>query len=75
MWQDRITYDPRVMGGKPCIRKMRITVSTIMDLLAGGISRERILEGYPELVAEDLDAVMHYAAWKVKERIEEMIPS
>ncbi len=51
---DRITVDPQVMGGKPCIRGMRVTVGMILGLLAAGHSIERILEAYPDLEREDI---------------------
>lgn len=63
MHNPRITHDPAVMGGKPCIRGMRVTVGTILGLLAWGQSRDRILQAYPYLEEEDLDAVLSYAAW------------
>ncbi len=66
----RITLNPAVMGGKPCIRGLRVTVGTILGLLASGKSRERILEAYPYLEAEDLDAALAYAAWRLEEREE-----
>ena len=64
---DRITFDPSVMGGKPCIRGMRVTVGTIVGLLAEGHQRERILELYPYLEAEDIDQALAYAAWRAEE--------
>ncbi len=64
---DRITHDPAVMGGKPCIRGMRVTVGTIMGLLASGQSEEQILQLYPYLDAEDLRAALAYAAWRTQE--------
>lgn len=64
---DRITHNPGVMGGKACIRGMRLTASTIVGLLAQGHSHERILEAYPYLEAEDLHAVLNYAAWRLEE--------
>ena len=60
---DRITLDPAVMGGKPCIRGMRVTVGTILGLLASGHARQRILQAYPYLEAQDIDAALAYAAW------------
>jgi uncharacterized protein (DUF433 family) len=57
---ERITHNPNVMGGKPCIRGMRVTVATILGLLAAGKSRDRILEAYPYLEPEDIDAVLGY---------------
>jgi len=64
----RITHDPAVMGGKACIRGMRVTVSVILGLLASGDSRDEILKAYPYLEAEDIDAALDYAAWRLEER-------
>ncbi len=61
---ERITHNPAVMGGKPCIRGLRMTVGAILGLLAGGKSRQRILEAYPYLEPEDIDAALAYAAWR-----------
>lgn len=58
---DRITLDPEVMGGKPCIRGMRVTVGTILGLLASGRSEDEILKAYPYLEAEDIRAALTYA--------------
>lgn len=69
----RITHDPAVMGGKPCIRGLRVTVGTILGLLASGQSRERILQAYPYLEAEDIDAALAYAAWRLEEREESLV--
>jgi uncharacterized protein (DUF433 family) len=63
----RITMNPAVMGGKPCIRGMRITVGTILSLLAEGNSAEDILEAYPYLEAEDIKETLEYAAWRSSE--------
>jgi uncharacterized protein (DUF433 family) len=65
---DRITVNPEIMGGKPIIRGMRITVGTVVDLIARGYSFERILEAYPPLEREDLEQAMRYAAYRVSER-------
>jgi uncharacterized protein (DUF433 family) len=70
---ERITHNPAVMGGKPCIRGLRVTVGTILGLLASGKSRERILQAYPYLEPEDLDAVLAYAAWRLEEREEPLV--
>ncbi|MGZ8190406.1 MAG: DUF433 domain-containing protein [Methylococcaceae bacterium] len=59
---DRITFNPHQCGGRPCIRGMRIRVRDILDLLAAGASKEQILEDYPYLEAEDITAVLEYAA-------------
>lgn len=58
----RITQDSSVMGGKPCIRGLRVTVGMILGLLSSGTSRERILQAYPYLESEDIDAALAYAA-------------
>jgi uncharacterized protein (DUF433 family) len=71
---DRITLDPKVMGGKPCIRGLRVTVSTILGLLADGHDRARILAAYPYLEAEDIDAALSYAAWRLEEHVDELVP-
>lgn len=64
----RITLEPEVMGGKACIRGLRVTVGTIIGLLAAGHSREEILKAYPYLEPEDIDQALAYAAWRVEER-------
>ena len=58
----RITIDPNVCGGKPCIRGMRIRVSDILSMLAAGASQDEILEDYPYLEAEDIAAALDFAA-------------
>ena len=63
----RITRDPAVMGGRPCIRGMRVTVGTIVGLLAAGRSHAEILEAYPYVEAEDIRAALSYAAWRTEE--------
>ncbi len=65
---DRITLDPDVMGGKPCIRGLRVTVGTILGLLAAGHSRKEILKSYPYLEPDDIDQCLAYAAWRMEER-------
>lgn len=64
----RITLDPAVMGGKACIRGLRVTVGTVVGLLAMGRSPEEILQAYPYLEPEDIDEALAYAAWRVEER-------
>ena len=61
----RISHDPAVMGGKPCIRGLRITVGTVVGLIASGSSRERILQAYPQLEAADIDEALAYAATEI----------
>ncbi len=63
----RITFDSKIMGGKPCIRGMRVTVGTIVGLIASGHSFEEILLAYPYLEEEDLRESLRYAAWRVEE--------
>jgi uncharacterized protein (DUF433 family) len=71
----RITHDPAIMGGKPCIRGLRVTVGTVLGLLAAGQSRERILKAYPYLELQDIDAALAYAAWRMEEREEALVLS
>jgi uncharacterized protein (DUF433 family) len=65
---DRITFDPAVMGGKPCIRGMRVTVGMILGLIASGAGRAEILRLYPYLEVEDLSAALAYGSWRAEER-------
>ncbi len=64
---ERISMDPEVMGGKPCIRGTRVTVGTLVGLFAAGRSAEEILDAYPYVNAEDLRAALSYAAWRSEE--------
>ena len=64
---DRITFDPAVMGGKECVRGMRVTVGTVVGLLAAGRSRAEILRAYPYLEREDIDQSLAYASWRLGE--------
>ena len=64
---ERITLDSQVMGGKPCLRGMRVTVGTLVGLLAVGHSVEEILKAYPYLEKEDITAALSYAAWRSEE--------
>ena len=72
---DRITLDPQVMGGKPCIRGMRITAGTIVGLLASGHDEPRVLELYPYLQLEDIRQALAYAAWRAEEIEPELAPA
>lgn len=63
----RITSNPEVMGGKPCVRGLRVTVGTLVGLMAAGHSHEEILKAYPYLEAEDLREALAYAAWRAEE--------
>lgn len=62
MYQERITINPGILGGKPTIRGMRISVANVLEMLAGGMSPEQILEDFPYLEKEDIDACLQYAA-------------
>lgn len=65
---ERITVDPAQVGGVPCVRGLRIPVATVLRLLAGGLSEQRILADYPDLEAEDIRECLRYAAATVMER-------
>jgi uncharacterized protein (DUF433 family) len=66
---DRITFDPRIMGGRACIRGMRVPVSVIVRQIAHGASAEEILRGYPDLQREDIQQAIEYAAWLSEEEV------
>ncbi len=66
---DRITFDPKIMMGKACIRGMRIPVSLILNLVANGKPNQEILDEYPDLELEDIKQCLFYAAWLADERI------
>ena len=70
---ERITVNPTVMSGKPCIRGLRVTVANVLRLLAAGQSRERILTAYPYLEPSDIDACLLYASMRVDD--EEIAPA
>ncbi|MDZ7623740.1 MAG: DUF433 domain-containing protein [Ignavibacteriaceae bacterium] len=63
---NRITIDPEVMGGKPCIRGLRVTVGTIVGLIVAGNNFEQVLKLYPYLEAEDVQQALNYSAWRVE---------
>ncbi len=65
---DRITLDPAMMGGKPCVRGQRVTVGMVLGILAANRSTQEILKAYPYLEAEDIDQCLAYAAWRMEER-------
>jgi len=66
---DRITYDPAVMGGRACIRGMRMTVALVVNLVANGMSTEEIIREYPELEPEDIRQALQYASALTNEEI------
>ncbi len=61
---DRITFDPQVMGGRACIRGMRITVSLIVNLVVSGMTMEQIIEDYPYVEPDDVDQSLRYVDWR-----------
>ena len=65
---DRITYNPAVMGGKACIRGMRVTVGMVVNQIGAGYSVDEVLTYYPYLEREDVLQALQYAAWRVEER-------
>ena len=66
---DRITFDPLVMGGRACIRGMRITVSLIVNLVANGMSTDEIMREYPHIESEDIRQALLYAAALANEEV------
>jgi len=64
----RITFDPSVMGGKPCLRGLRVTVGAIVGLVASGHSNAEILKAYPYLEDDDIREALAYAAWRSEEQ-------
>lgn len=66
---DRITFDPEVMGGRACIRGIRVTVATIVDQIADGASIEDVLAEYPYLEREDVRQAISYAAWLARDEV------
>ena len=66
---DRITFDPNVMGGRACLRGMRITVSLVVNLVANGMTVAEIREAYPYLEPEDVRQALQYAAWLADEAV------
>jgi uncharacterized protein (DUF433 family) len=66
---DRITFDPKITGGRACIRGMRITVATVVGQVADGAGTAEILAAFPDLEAEDVRQALTYAAWLTKEDV------
>jgi uncharacterized protein (DUF433 family) len=66
---ERITFDPQVMGGRACIRGLRVTVSLVLNLVANGMTAEEIVEAYPYLEPEDVHEALRYAAWLAEENV------
>jgi len=70
---ERVTIDPRVCGGKPCIRGLRFPISRILGLLAAGETKESILKAYSYLEADDIDEALRYAAYLAEEETVEIL--
>jgi uncharacterized protein (DUF433 family) len=70
----RITQDPAVMGGKPCIRGLRVTVGAIVGQIGAGRTVEELLTDYPYLERADISEALRYAAWRAEEREIELTP-
>ena len=66
---DRITFEPQIMGGRACIRGMRIPVSVIVGQIAHGATVDEILADYPDLEPEDVQQAIGYAAWLTQEEV------
>ena len=64
----RITMDPQVMGGKPCVRGMRVTVCTLVGLMASGKTIDEVLAAYPYIEKQDVLEALTYAAWRAEEK-------
>lgn len=72
---DRITFDPGIMGGKPCLRGLRVTVGTIVGLMASGRTKEDLLDLYPYLEEADIMQALAYAAWRAEEIDLPLVPA
>ena len=66
---ERITFNQKVMGGKACIRGMRVTVSLVVNLVANGMNTEEIIEAYPYLQPDDIRQALRFAAWLAEETV------
>jgi len=69
MFEQRVTVDPNIMGGRPCIRGLRFPLSRLLSLLAAGQSERQILENHPDLEPADIRAAIEYAAARLDDRI------
>lgn len=66
---ERITFDPKIMGGRACIRGMRVTVSLVLNLVADGMTADEIVDAYPYLALKDVQETLRYAAWLADETV------
>lgn len=72
---DRITFDPSVMGGRACIRGMRVTVSLIVNLVANEMSSGEIIQAYPYLEPDDVRQALQYVAWLAEDMVHPVEPT
>ncbi len=72
---DRITFDPLVMGGRACIRGLRVTVALVVNLVANNMTAAEIIKEYPYLEEEDVRQALHYAAWLADETVQILEPA
>lgn len=72
---DRITFDPNMMGGRACIRGMRITVSLVVNLVANGMTANEIIEAYPYLEPDDIRQALRYVSWLAEEMVLPLEPA
>jgi uncharacterized protein (DUF433 family) len=72
---ERITFDQKVMGGKACMRGMRLTVSLVVNLVANGMNIQEIIEAYPYLEADDIRQALRCAAWLAEETVHPVEPA
>jgi uncharacterized protein (DUF433 family) len=70
----RITFDPNIMGGRACIRGMRITAALVLNLIANDMTSKQIIKEYPYLEPEDIRQVLQYAAWLADESVQILEP-
>ena len=71
---DRITFDLHMMGGRACIRGMRITVALVVNLVANGMTIAEIIDAYPSLAPDDIHEALHYVAWLAEETVHPLEP-
>jgi uncharacterized protein (DUF433 family) len=71
---DRITFDSQVMGGKACIRGMRVTVALVVNLVANGMTPHDVVQAYPYLEEADVEQALRYAAWLAEESVDVIVP-
>ena len=71
---DRIPFDPHVMGGRACLRGMRLSVSLLVHLVANGRTHDEIIAAYPSLELEDMHQALHYVAWLAEETVHPVEP-